>query len=196
MSSVRNRHRGVSGVMAVVLIVLEIGCGDNSEELPDDSEELPPLPTTPFGYASPDAFPRDRCIAGSLAGLSPAGLYHGSALSEGQRFDTSSRVDVQGKMLSGEISGRALLRVTKSDDDLFLYRGDATSLTAIDWCGRRSDGELLGTYVRCTSRGCLVGEMIGRQVFRLDEADASNLTLLGETMAAGSRTSTMRKPSP
>jgi hypothetical protein len=162
-------------MLGLVTILPSIGCGD----------DLQPIEGSRFGYQTAAEMPRQGCVAGSLRGLRPAGLYHADATGDGLRFVSSSRIDGAGDQLSGEISGTTAQVVRKSNDDLFVRSEDETTLRVINWCAIADTGELLGSYVRCTDRGCLVAGLRGSQVRRRQEADAQNLTLLGESQGAG-----------
>lgn len=160
------------------------GCGDD--------EPAGPELTDGMGYQTPAEMPRGRCAAGSLAELAPEGLYHALAVGEGLELSLTARVAPgQAKprqpwtALTGAIGGSPAGLVIKTDDDLFVRQAEPGSLRALDFCGVAPSGELVGSYVRCTDRGCLVTEVTGKAVLPLDEAPSKGLTLLGATDGGG-----------
>ena len=170
---------GLRLALLAVALAGAVGCGD------DDSAESELLDN--MGYRSPLDMPRGRCVPGSLAGVAPVGLYHGYAVGDGTRFDLTARVaasDRRGE-LTGAIGGFEAQLVHKTNDDLFVRSAQKDSLRALNWCGVNAAGELVGSYVRCTDRGCLLAELTGKSVVPLAEASAHNLTLLGETSGDG-----------
>ena len=170
--------------MVTLLLLGSAGCGDDDPTGPVLSDNM--------AYRSPREMPRKRCVPGSLAGVRAAGLYHAFAEGDGARFEVTARVDEQAPTprqpwtaLSGSIGVWSAQVVSKTADDLFIRYAEHNSLRVIDWCGRTADGELVGSYVRCTDRGCLVTELTGKAVLPLPEAESRNLTLLGETDGDG-----------
>lgn len=170
--------------IAAVLLLLGLGLGGPGGLgacSGDDGEEQPPA--SKFGYETPDKFPRQDCQPGSLAGLSPAAIYHGVATGTGRAVTLSSRIDrssdASSGALTGKVFGTAANRVAKTDDDLLVRAESADQLLAVHWCGRLPSGELVGSYVTCSARGCDVARLVGNQVVPLEEPAAHNLTLLG-----------------
>jgi hypothetical protein len=147
-------------------------------------DEAPPPPSR-FGYQTADQFPRQDCQAGSLAQLAPEGLYHGLATGTGRTISLTARVDAgPGDQLSGKIYSSVVTSAVHTEDDLLVRAESTDSLLAFDWCGRLPSGELVGSYVVCSARGCDVSRLIGNQVVPLAEPAAQNLTLLGGSTSA------------
>lgn len=151
----------------------------------DSGEPAPPL-ADPFGYKTPEDFPRAQCAAGSLASLPTTAVYHGLASTgDGAVYTVPMRVRPgAGGALTGLVYGREVTTVTQTGDDLILRELRKDAMTATHWCGMSATGELTGSYVSCSSRGCLVAPMIGRQVLPLDEAAEHNLSLIGRSSTA------------
>ncbi len=157
----------------------------------DEEEPAPPAPVDTYGYREATDFPRQGCAPGGLASLPTTAVYHGLAKTgDGAMYTIPMRVRPsdgpggQSGELTGLVYGRAVTSASQTADDIVLRELRAESMTAVNWCGRSADGELIGTYVSCSSRGCLVAPMVGRQVLPLEEEPAHNLTLLGQTPTA------------
>jgi hypothetical protein len=153
----------------------------------DEASEPPPPPPSVFGYETVAEFPRQACEPGSLASLSTTAVYHAQATSgDGLVFPVTFRVRpaATGAALTGQLSGDEVDKVEQTGDDVLLRQVTPTSMRAVHWCGRNATGDLVGTYVSCSDRGCLVAPMQGRAVLPLVEAPAKNLTLLGNTSTA------------
>ncbi len=169
------------------LLGLSSGCSDEGDAPPPSD----------FGYFEPDDFARTDCKKGSLRSLSPAALYHGLATgvgtSSGTELSIIARVDQQNGKLTGSVFNNFASWVKKSNDDLVIrFERAATSQTsddgqmvAVHLCGVLPSGELVGSYISCSSRGCLEARLVASQVTPLDEPAAGNLTLLGETNSGG-----------
>jgi hypothetical protein len=153
----------------------------------DEEPEPPPPPPLELGYDTVAAFPRTACVPGSLAELSTTAVYHAQASSgDGLVFSVTFRVRPTGPggALTGLVSGADAGTVVQTADDVLVRTSTPTSMRAVHWCGRDATGELTGTYVSCSERGCLVAPMKGRAVVPLVEEPARNLTLLGATTQA------------
>ena len=138
-------------------------------------------PNGPGAYDDPADFDRTGCVAGSLAGFDPQGIYHLRIDFEGFQSTTAARFDVLAPgQFGGLIAAGDATRAVATADDLFLYRElDAGNTRTLDLCAK-SGGDLTGQYAFCNSQGCFLGTVTARKVERLAEAPASGLTLVGE----------------
>jgi hypothetical protein len=174
--------RSSVGGLAAAAVAFLVALGACS----DDESSPPPPPPPQFGYATVAEFPREACVPGSLAALSTTAVYHAQVTTgDGLVFPVTFRVrpssnGAPSALLSGSEAGQ----VEQTADDLLLRQVTATSMRAVHWCGRSATGELRGTYVSCSDRGCLVAPMKGKDVLPLVEEPAKNLTLLGATGTA------------
>ena len=150
------------------------GCGD----------DLGREPAEPYTDAS--QFPRQECVAGSLASLDPVGVFHGLATGDGRASSLSARIEGKAGALLGHISGRSAVSAEKTDDDLLVVvETDKSLRISMHLCGVLPSGELVGSYVICSSTSCAVSRLVGKRVVPLVEAPSHNLTLLGETTDDG-----------
>lgn len=167
--------------VAGLIVPLAVACGGGGATLTEDAAvdgRVDPI----AGYDEPADFDRTACVAGSLAGRDPQGIYHLQIDLDGQRQTAAMRFDVLGPaQFAGLLHARDATHAIATDDDLFLYRRvDATSSRSLDLCAADADGLLRGQYATCNIVGCLVGTVVGKRVDRLVEAPASGLVLVGE----------------
>lgn len=169
---------------ALSLVAACSGGGDPPIQPIDAGVDAPPPIDAPMStgtFDSPDDFDRSGCVAGSLAGVDPQGIYHLRINFDGFTSTTASRFDVLGGgQFGGVLAGRDATAASATADDLFLYRRiDDQNSRALDLCARSGD-DLTGQYAFCNPQGCLLGQVTARKVNRLTEAPASGLRLLGE----------------
>lgn len=157
-----------------------VGCGD---DVPLAGDAAAPPDGAGAAYDEPSDFDRRGCDPGSLAALPAApGVYHFQVDFGGATPTYAVRLDAVGATGAGQINATYdLERAQLSADDLFLRAADPEDgVRAFDLCAMAPDGTLRGTYARCPQDECFLGAVVGHRVDRLDEADASGLTLLGE----------------
>jgi hypothetical protein len=169
--SMRSRSLGL-------LALLALGCGEEA----DSPVLVGPVPR----YADPGSLGRGGCVAGSLAGLDPSGIWHldnqsianppfGSAIRYGGPGDAGVRID-----------GHGASTVRRSADDLFAraeYRTVTGELRirAYNVCARGSDGSLLGRFGRCNGKECFTGTFRAVRVERIPgEVERSGIEKISE----------------
>ncbi|MEZ4359088.1 MAG: hypothetical protein R3B48_02835 [Kofleriaceae bacterium] len=171
-------RRELGALLGFGALALVAACGDDVAPMPD-------APMSAFGFLSPAELPRTECVAGSLRAPDPVTVFHGHASGDGTRLEFSARLDVRGRVAAGLVGTREAQVAVATADDLFLRAETTDALRVLHFCARDSAGDLIGTFVSCSSRGCLQARAVGRPVRRLVEADAHGLTLLGETTGGG-----------
>jgi len=167
----------------VMVMATAGGCAGGGEPDPDAG---------PRGrFSSPADFDRSDCVAGSLAGHPPVGIYHftrwGVVGLWTSGWPGTARLDSQpGGNPSGTLYGHATTVTLADDDDLFWYApsDDGHGSYSLDLC--RAVGDTLsGTYVYCNANDCLDGPVTGVRLERMAEADAQGLRLRGEVDPPG-----------
>jgi hypothetical protein len=163
-----------------VLVIAGCGGGDGVTVVPDAAP-----PNDAVGgagrYDQPTDFDRSGCVAGSLAGLDPQGIYHLRVNFDGFSATTAMRFDVVAPgEFAGLLGGKDATRAVATADDLFLYRAiDPDTSRSLDLCAS-AGGVVTGQYASCSPDDCFVAPVSGRKVVRLSEPAASGLALLGE----------------
>ena len=167
-------------VPSLIAIVAACG-GDDGVTVVPDAAVVVDAPRPPGMYDDPADFDRAGCVAGSLAGLDPQGIYHLRVAFEGFTSTIAMRFDVLAPgQFAGLLGGRDVTRAAATADDLFLYREiDPANTRTLDLCAS-AGGVITGQYAYCSDSGCFLGQVSGKKVERLAEPAASGLTLLGE----------------
>ncbi len=168
------------------------GCGGESSTPPADAQPpdaAPPPDVMDVGgeFDDPTDFDQLGCVAGSFAGLDPAGMWHQDVhIDAFGDFPAATRIDPAAGGFSASINGRATDDVRLTDDYLFIrleYQtaGGDTRIRAFYACARAADGSLSGKLAYCQGGGCLAGTFLSVKVERLPgEGVAQGLSLAGE----------------
>ena len=161
-----------------ILGVLIVACSD-------DEVLSPAVIRGPF--ADPTAFDRQGCVAGSLAGVDPRGIWHhDNVIVDVAAFASVTRYDaIGGGSLEARIVGHPA-EVSLTADDLFTrteYQtrdGDRIVL-AFDACAVDADGALTGKFGYCNGGSCFAGLFTAVRVERIEgEQESRGIDLVSE----------------
>lgn len=168
MEQVRIRRIAAAGLLWALG-----GCSDDPAVEPKD----PPLTA-------------EGCVAGSLAGLDPAGVWHLDRAIETRPISPQA-IRIEADPLSATAFGIATTDVSLTDDLLRIRvetdQHPVLATATLEACARDTSGALLGSFRICLVDGrCTDGTFTAVRVERIPgEPEASNLELIGEWAGAG-----------
>ena len=139
-------------------------------------------------FSEPADFDRGDCRAGAAVdAVDVAGIWHADVAFDGLLPRPAAiRIDptAGGNGFSAYLFGGRTDDVRLTPDDLFIryeavVDGDEV-VVAVDLCRMQDDGSLAGLVARCIAGNCGLGRIAAYPVPPLDDAEAENMTLVGE----------------